>query len=77
MMAGVKARFPAMAVKLNGEMEAMNPSSGRYRIWKKRSLDQFCLFNLSVELSEASVKIWEVQRMCLESWLKILSKKAS
>ncbi len=29
MMVGVYARFPAMAVKLKGETEATNPSSGR------------------------------------------------
>lgn len=32
MMAGVYAKFPAMAVKLKGETEATNPSRERYLI---------------------------------------------
>ena len=40
MMAGVYPRFPAMAVKLKGEMEATKPSSERYRM--RLSVDSGC-----------------------------------
>lgn len=42
MRAGVKARFPPIAVKLNGEMAAINPSKPLY-LMELRVLQGFSL----------------------------------